>query len=343
MKTILNIFRVLLMIPLLILLSLIVMLAPFIVALKFTVLDSEYLKEIAKRTNIITIVEETVFKDTPEQDTKTIREVIFGDQDFLFDTLNNTIDSAFLWLERDSDQIKVTAKRKTVEDKYLSMLYTKIEEEIVDEFGIKIKAQDVPVCKQKTTNEELEIRLINGTLCFPMDFREAVSTEFEKLGLTTSDDRVTILAIERDKLKELTSAQTVYWVIDNSISLLLTTIIILSLLIVFLSPKRIVGYILAGVLLFIISTGNLTVSFLTPHINIEEILNKVSIQQQHIGEEVIVSIYEQVLKIVLIDISSVVKVVSAVLLSIVLISTVTFIMLKKRKERLVSKESIKPV
>ncbi|MBI2356607.1 hypothetical protein HYV12_00910 [Candidatus Dojkabacteria bacterium] len=305
MKTLFTILRVILVIPFFILLALVLILSPFVISLKYTVFNSEYLKETITDQRTLKLIEDNLYSEQAEG-SKELQELIFKDSAFLTNTLNAGIDNIFVWLERDSEEITITADRQTAKDKYLSVLYTKIEEEIKREFKIDIDASKVPVCKNTNlSTDELKVRLIDGKPCFPMDFEKAVDEGFSQLGISSQGDKVTLLTVPREKLSKMEMIQNVYWVIDNSIILTITSLILLTLAIIIISPKRKVGYILTGVFIFFISLGNFAIFSLIPRTKIQDILNLINMQRTEITEEIIQKAYDGVISFIVIDMSNI--------------------------------------
>lgn len=335
MRNFFNVIRVILTIPLFILLAIVLILSPLLISLKFTVFNADYIKSIVGSEKTLQIVEDNVFKNTEEEGAKLIEDIIFGDTTFLKNTLYQGIDNVFIWLERDTDQISVTADRNNAEDKYLNIAYDQMEKEIQKELGKNVDLSEVPLCTKNLSNEELKIRFIDGVPCLPVDLKTAVNENFKQLGLNPNDDTITLFSIPKENLTQLDLLRTVYWLIENSIALTVGTVLSLLVLIVIISPKTTTGYILSGIFTLIISTANLAIFSYIPYFQVDDLLKRINVERNEISEEIIREAYENIFSEIIIDISGIAKNVSIYLLVASVVIIVTYIVyriIKKNKE-----------
>lgn len=335
MRNFFNVVRVILTIPLFILLAIVLILSPLLISLKFTVFNADYIKNIVGSEKNLQIIEDNVFKNTEEEGAKLIEDIIFGDTTFLKNTLYQGIDNVFIWLERDTDQISVTADRNNAEDKYLNIAYDQMEKEIQKELGKNVDLSKVPLCTKNLSNEELKIRFIDGVPCLPVDLKTAVNENFKQLGLNPNDDTITLFSIPKENLTQLDLLRTVYWLIENSIALTVGTVLSLLVLIVIISPKTTTGYILSGIFTLIISTANLAIFSYIPYFKVDDLLKRINVERNEISEEIIREAYENVFSKIITDISGIAKDVSIYLLVASVVIIVTYIVyriIKKKKE-----------
>ncbi|HRI05431.1 MAG TPA: hypothetical protein PLV59_00540 [Candidatus Dojkabacteria bacterium] len=335
MRNFFNVVRVILTIPLFILLAIVLILSPLLISLKFTVFNADYIKNIVGNEKTLQIVEDNVFKNTEEEGAKLIEDMIFGDTTFLKNTLYQGIDNVFIWLERDTDQISVTADRNEAENKYLGIAYDRMEQEIQKELGKNVDLSKVPLCKKNLSNEELKIRFIDGVPCLPVDLKTAVNESFKELGLNPNEDTITLFSVPKENLTQLDLLRTVYWIIENSIALTIGTILSLLVLIVIISPKTTTGYILSGIFTLIISTANLAIFSYIPYFKVDDLLKRVNVERNEISEEIIREAYENVFSKIILDIGEIGRNVSLYILtsSVLIIATyIAYRVVSKKKE-----------
>ncbi len=296
---------------------------------------------------MVEIIEESVFKQSTNDNTNQLKDLIFKDKNFITGAISSGIDSIFVWLDRNSEEINVTANKEETQQKYLTILYSKMQEEIFKGFGKNIDPSKIPTCKESNLSiEELRIRFINGSPCFPMDLEQATDNAFNEIGLKSDNDKVVLLSVPKDKLAELNSVRDIYWIIDNSEALTIGILLTLISLIVLISPKKTSGYILTGVSIFIISTTNYALLSSIPYLEIDEILKYLNIKRDDITKDTLDVVYNQIFSRIIEDVANIGKRASLYLLilSIIIITSyITYKVVKKRKERLEPIETEKVV
>lgn len=336
MISVMNVIRIILIIPLFIALLATLLIAPYLISFKYTIFNSSYIKNIATDSRMVEIVEASIFKQSSNDNTQQLQEQIFKDKSFITGAISSGIDSIFVWLDRSSEEINVTANKEETQQKYLTILYSKMQEEIFKEFGKDIDPSKIHVCKDANLSiEELRIRFINGSPCFPMDLEQAADNAFNDIGLKSDNDKVVILSVPKEKLSDLNSIRDIYWIIENSEALTIGILLTLISLIVLISPKKTSGYILTGVSIFIISTTNYAFLSSIPYLEIDEILKYLNIKRDDITKETLDVVYNQIFSRIIEDVANIGKRASLYLLilSIIIITSyITYKVVKKRKE-----------